>query len=54
MGACLKDIKNFDFSRRSRSQIFSKIDIVKNFAKFTGKLCQNLFFNKVARPAILL
>ena len=54
MGACLKDIKNLDFFRRSRSQIFCKIGILKNFAKFTGKLCQSLFFNKVARPAILL
>ena len=28
-----------------------KIDVLKNFAKFTGKhLCQNFFVNKVARP----
>ena len=32
----------------SRSQMFFKICVRKNFAKFTGKrLCQSLFFNKV-------
>ena len=37
--------------------MFCKKDILRNFAKFTGKrLCQSLFFNKVAglRPATLL
>ena len=30
-------------------QMFFKIDVLKNFAKFTGKhLCWSLFFNKVA------
>ena len=41
----------------SRQTCSIKIDILKNFAKFTGKhLCQNLFFNKVAdlMPASLL
>ena len=43
--------------RSSRSQIFFKIGVLKNFAGFTGKhMCQSLFFNKVAgmRPATLL
>ena len=35
--------------RSSRSKVFCKKDISKNFAKFTGKqLCQSFFFNKVA------
>ena len=35
--------------RSSRSQMFFKIGILKNFANFTGKhLCWSLFFNKVA------
>ena len=30
-------------------EVFYKKDVLKNFAKFTGKhLCQGLFFNKVA------
>ena len=34
--------------RNGRSQMFFKIGVLKNFAKFTGKyLCQSLFFNKV-------
>ena len=44
-------------ARSSRTEVFCKKDIVRNFAKFTGKhLCQNLYFNKVAvlRPATLL
>ena len=43
--------------RSSRSEVFCKKDILRNFAKFTGKqLCQSLFLNKVAslRPATLL
>ena len=43
--------------RSSRSQMFFKIGVLKNFAIFTGKhLCCNLFFNKVAglRYATLL
>ena len=35
--------------RSSRSQMFFKIGILKNFAIFTGKhLCWILFFNKIA------
>ena len=35
--------------RTSRPEVFCKKDVLKNFAKFTGKhLCQSLFFNKVA------
>ena len=44
-------------SRSSRPEVFCKKDVLRNFAKFTGKhLCQSLFFNKVAglRPATLL
>ena len=43
--------------RSSRSQMFFKIDALKNFANFTGKhLCWSLFFNKVSfeRSANLL
>ena len=38
-------------------EVFRKIGVLRNFAKFTGKhLCQSLFFNKVVglRPATLL
>ena len=41
----------------SLHKVFCKKDVLKNFAKFTGKhLLQSLFFNKVAglRPATLL
>ena len=35
--------------RSSRPEEFCKKDVLRNFAKFTGKrLCQNLFFNKLA------
>ena len=34
---------------RSRPEVFSKKDILRNFAKFTGEhLCHSPFFNKVA------
>ena len=34
--------------RSSRSEMFYKIDVLKNFAKFTRRLiCRSLFFNKV-------
>ena len=37
------------FYRSSRPQVFCSKDVLRNFAKFSGKdLCQNLFFNKVA------
>ena len=35
--------------RSSLQEVFCKIGVVKNFAKFTGKhLCQSFFFNKGA------
>ena len=35
--------------RSSRTEVFCKKVILRNFKKFTGKhLCQSLFFNKVA------
>ena len=42
--------------RSSRPEVFCKKDVLRNFAKFTGKhLCQSLFYIKVAslRPAIV-
>ena len=34
--------------RSRRSEMFYKIDVLKNFAKFPGRLiCRSLFFNKV-------
>ena len=42
---------NFEFSlsKGSRSEVFCKIGVLRNFAKFTRKhLCQSLLFNKVA------
>ena len=45
------------FPRCSRSELFCKKGVLKNFAKFTGKhLCQSLFFDKAAglRSATLL
>ena len=43
--------------RSSPPEVFCKKDVLKNFAKFTGKhLCQSLLFNKDTglRPATLL
>ena len=35
--------------RSSRTEVFCKRVVLRNFAKFTAKhLCQSLFFNKVA------
>ena len=35
---------------RSHPEVFYKVDVLKNFAKLTGKhQCQSLFFNKIAR-----
>ena len=35
--------------RSSHPEVFCKEDVLRNFAKFTGKHpCQSLFFNKVA------
>ena len=40
-----KDTKH----RGSRPEMFCKVDVPKNFVRFTGKhLCRSLFFNKVA------
>ena len=42
--------KNMDV-RSSHSQMFFKIGVLKNFAKFAGKhLLQSLFLNKVGGP----
>ena len=42
-------------NRSSRSEVFCKKGVVKNFAKFIGKhLCQSLFFNKVAGTGVFL
>ena len=41
--------------RSSRPEVFCKKDVLRNFAKFIGKLlCQDLFFNKVSclRPQV--
>ena len=50
--------RNLPLSLRSSHQMcFLRKDILRNFAKFTGKhLCQSLFFNKVSglRRASLL
>ena len=43
--------------RSSRPEVFCEKDVLRKFAKFTGKhMCQSLFFDKVAglRPATLL
>ena len=45
------------FYRSSRSDVFCKKSVLRNFVRFTGKhLCQSRFFNKVAglRPGTLL
>ena len=45
----------FEKDRSSRPEVFCKKDVVRNFAKFTGKhLCQSLFFNKVAGLSLSL
>ena len=47
----------FFLFRSSRPEVFCKNDVLRNFAKFTGKhLFQILFFDKIAglRPATLL
>ena len=49
-----KSVVFFLIFRSSRSQIFFKIDVLKNFASFTGKyLCWSLFLNKAAGPPSL-
>ena len=38
-------------NRSSRLQMFHKIDVLKDFAKFTGKhLCRSLFLNELGSP----
>ena len=51
----LGNVKILSFiSRSNRLEVFCKKDVLKNFAKFTGKqLCQSLFFNKVAGLRLL-
>ena len=45
----LLTIKKIQNNRSSGPEVFCKKDVLKNFAKFTGKhLCQSIFFNKVA------
>ena len=40
--------------RSSRLEVFCRKDVLRNFAKFTGKhLCQSLFLNKVAGLTVL-
>ena len=40
--------------RISRPEMFCKIGVLRNFAKFTGKhLSQSLFFNKVAKEPLI-
>ena len=47
--------KTFLTLRSSCPEVFCKIDVLMNFAKFTGKhLCQSIFFNKVAGLGCLL
>ena len=43
-------LKSFKLSRRNHRRCSVKKGVLRNFAKFTGTLlCQNLFFNKVAK-----
>ena len=45
-------IKAFYCHQKQPPEVFYKKDVLRNFAKFTGKhLCQSLFFNKVAGQA---
>ena len=46
-----------DKIKSSQSEVFNKSDVLRNFAKFTGKcMCESFFVTKVAslRPANLL
>ena len=41
-------LSDFDFEKQA-PEVYYKIDVLKNFAKFTEKhLCQSPFFNKIA------
>ena len=43
----MKQIFYISICRSSRSEVFCKKGVLRNFANFTGKhLCQSLFFNK--------
>ena len=45
-------VSKLSLARSRRPEVFCKKDVLRNFAKFTGKhLCQSLFFNKVAEPS---
>ena len=45
----VSDAETFPLPRSSCLEVFCNKDVVRNFARFTGKhLCQGLFFNKVA------
>ena len=47
--AAIKIYFSISLFRSSRTEVFCKKIVLRNFAKFTGKhLCQGLFFNKVA------
>ena len=49
MGLTYLLIAFVSYNRSSRSEVFCKKGVLRNFAKFVGKhLCQSLFFNKVA------
>ena len=42
-------------TQKQPPEVFYKIDVLKNFEKFTGKhRCQSLFFNKVAGLSLSL
>ena len=42
-------LSKLEIFRSSRSEVFCKKGVLRNFAKFTGKdLCQSLFVNQVA------
>ena len=44
-----RSIKKFSLSKKQPPEVFCKKDVIRNFAKFTGKhLCHSLFLNKVA------
>ena len=42
-------LSHLAFLHRQPPEVLYEKDVVRNFAKFTGKhLCQSIFFNKVA------
>ena len=55
MGLTYLLIAFVSYNRSSRSEVFCKKGVLRNFAKFIGKhVCQSLFFNKVAGLSLLL